>query len=403
MLLFVFVVVSIALVPHADDASTSPGLNVSSFGAKGDGRTDDTAAFGKALAAAARSKRRLYVPAGVYLVRRLRLSDGVSLKGASSRTTWLKGHIEFGSGSAFTDLKIGDSGSSAIHNLAGATGTTFTRCHFRGGGGATPNQAVVALGYKNSCDGILFKDCEVERNLGVDASLSEAYNNISIYSQTAAPRNITFDGCHIGVFNGVATGSPRMGVECWVQNGSAGWFDLTFRNCVFEPTFCHNIDLADSFISGSVSRNVLIEGCTLKGAGADGGHSWTNNIDIECPDGVVIRNNTFYRSYLGAIAMSHMHSTGPGAIITGNVFDFSYNNGITPKGSDPFTLSGYDNVFTGNTVICNYGSGIVDLAEATNNTVTGNTFVVGSSYGNPVIKQWGGSGNITSPNTVSSL
>ena len=392
-------------------ASTAAGqINVKQYGARGNGSANDTAAFIKAMSAAVLESLQLYVPTGNYRVDTLTLPDGLIMRGAGSKASWIRGGVVFGSNGRIRGLKLGRAGYST-RNGANASNTRFTACRFRGGGGALPgvNSCVVQLGNAWSCDHITFRDCLFERSFGIeDSDYSTCFNDIGLVENGASAEgahldSITFDGCHIGVFNGVATGSPRMGVECWVQNGSAGWFDLTFRNCVFEPTFCHNIDLADSFISGSVSRNVLIEGCTLKGAGADGGHSWTNNIDIECPDGVVIRNNTFYRSYLGAIAMSHMHSTGPGAIITGNVFDFSYNNGITPKGSDPFTLSGYDNVFTGNTVICNYGSGIVDLAEATNNTVTGNTFVVGSSYGNPVIKQWGGSGNITSPNTVSSL
>ena len=406
MLLFVVVVACIALLSHAFDASSSPGLNVRSFGAKGDGRTDDTAAFVKALAAAARSQKRLYVPAGVYPVRRLRLPDGVSLKGASSRTTWVRGGMTFGSRQHIFDLKIGDAGSSAVRNVAGATGTVFERCHFRGGGGAWPNEAVLAIGQKASCSNLLFKDCEVERNLGVeDSTFGRCYNNISVYAQASTVRDITFEGCHVGVSNGQGghdTGSPRMGIECWVQNGSPGWQNITLRGCVFEATDGTCLDFADGSDATMAANGVLVEGCTLKGAGVVAPTTApSNTIAVECPSGVVIRNNTIYRSYQPVFGMSHLHASGPGVVITGNTFDLVAANGVTPYGYDPFNLMGYDNVFTGNTVTCNYGSGIVDLNGAHNNTVTGNTFVIGAAYGHAAIREYNGSsGNTVTPNTV---
>jgi len=43
-------------------------LNVTQFGAKGDGRTDDTAAFKSAISRAFATGRNIYIPAGQYLI-----------------------------------------------------------------------------------------------------------------------------------------------------------------------------------------------------------------------------------------------------------------------------------------------------------------------------------------------
>ena len=80
---------------------------------------------------------------------------------------------------------------------------------------------VIALGMHNSCNGITFRDCEVERNLGTEttSNYDNCFNDISVYSNYATvPADILFEGCHVGVSNGQGghdTGSPRMGIECY--------------------------------------------------------------------------------------------------------------------------------------------------------------------------------------------
>ena len=50
-----------------DQTRSSAAINARSFGAKGDGRTDDTAAIQKALDAAAANHDSVFLPAGTYL------------------------------------------------------------------------------------------------------------------------------------------------------------------------------------------------------------------------------------------------------------------------------------------------------------------------------------------------
>ncbi len=71
---------------YAERAASSPGsdwgLYVTEFGALGDGTTDDTNAFRRALDSAAVTGQQVLVPAGVYrLTKHLILKDGVSLVG----------------------------------------------------------------------------------------------------------------------------------------------------------------------------------------------------------------------------------------------------------------------------------------------------------------------------------
>ena len=66
-----------------DEPSTMQMANVRNFGAAGDGKTDDTAAFQRAIDAAQRTiSRTAYAPAGAYLFKgELVVPDGVTLRG----------------------------------------------------------------------------------------------------------------------------------------------------------------------------------------------------------------------------------------------------------------------------------------------------------------------------------
>lgn len=53
-------------------------LNVRDFGAKGDGKTDDTKAIQKALDSAAATQGTVFVPEGLYMSGELRMSPGTA-------------------------------------------------------------------------------------------------------------------------------------------------------------------------------------------------------------------------------------------------------------------------------------------------------------------------------------
>ena len=401
------VVAAVALLAltHARSASA---INVRAYGALGNGSTDDTAAFQKAIQAAVRAHRLLFVPAGVYRVRGLRLRDGLRMDGAGRKSTWLKGHVAFGSNERISDLKIGDAGMSAVHNRSGATNTVFERCRFRGGSGRAYTY-VVDLGSGAACNHITFKDCEVERNLGVESGGDQGFNNICVWVAQSGPvSDITFDGCHIGVSNGQGghdTGSPRFDIECYTDTSpmAHGWQNITLRNCILEAADMETADFAD--YSQARASGVLIEGCTFKGGGYNA-TKWQNVLNFEMPLGVVVRNNVFQRGLggwgyvLNVTDDGTKGGSGPGAVFTGNTFNLDTDDGIAPDLSGwPIVIMGYDNQFTNNTVNCHYGSNpILLLDRAYRNTVTGNTFNIGSRSSVSAIN--GSSGNTISSNTV---
>ncbi len=91
-------------------------INICSFGAVGDGRTDNTAAIQKALDAAAETQATVYVPEGVYLTSRLRFGPHVGMMG---NPTW---SYESPGGPI---LRLNDEKASCLIDLTGAIGATL--------------------------------------------------------------------------------------------------------------------------------------------------------------------------------------------------------------------------------------------------------------------------------------
>ncbi len=88
---------------------------VTDFGAKGDGVTDDTAAFQAALDAAGPTRGTVFVPDGIYLCHDLRMPPHTGLVG---NATW--GYRE-GGGSV---LKLNSADATCLINITGAVGAT---------------------------------------------------------------------------------------------------------------------------------------------------------------------------------------------------------------------------------------------------------------------------------------
>ena len=370
--------------------AAAQAVNVKDHGARGDGRSDDTAAFARAMARAVKAQRRLYVPPGTYRVRRLSLISGVRVSGAGMKRSWIKGGVTFNSNVVVRDIKIGDLGQSCRNGM-NASNVLFERVRFRGGGGRALEAPIYLGGGRNSCDHVTFKDCLVERNLGDEnADFSMNYNNINFIedgsrAEGAHLDSITFDGCRVGVSNGRTDiprniGSPRAGLECYTDDGGDdraehGWSNLRVIDCIFEATDSFCIDLADSLDARGehISGPALISGCTLKGGGYNGG-PFGYTICLEAPKGVVIENNLIYRGRSNTINVFGSQGVpASGYVIRNNFFALNVDNGITPGSRSMVLLAGNDHVFTGNTITTNQGSTVLELQHSTNSTITGNT------------------------------
>jgi len=269
----------------------------------------------------------VYVAAGTF-TGSVTVPDGVTVVGQGSSSSWLKGKLTFGSNVVVRDLKIGDAGMYAVNNKDGASNTTFERVRFRGGGGVNWTYVVKLGGSGGDCDHVTFKDCQVERNLGVEVDGSDrGFNDVCIWtSANARVSDVTFEGCHIGVSNGVRSGAPRMGVECYTDSGS-GWQRITFRNCVVEVCDAHGMDFSDEY--NIRSEGLVVEGCTLKGGGK-AGREWGSTIDLEYPLRAVIRNNTFGLGWERCVQMTTRSDpyNRSYTVFTGNRVDLT-PNGVT--------------------------------------------------------------------------
>ena len=100
-------------------------LDCRAFGAVGDGRTDNTAAFQKALDAAAATQATVGVPAGVFLTSRLRVH---SRTGMAGNPTWSFG--DFGG----SILRLNDPKAPCLFDLTGAIGVTLNGLCLDGAG-----------------------------------------------------------------------------------------------------------------------------------------------------------------------------------------------------------------------------------------------------------------------------
>ena len=93
-------------------------LNIRDFGARGDGRTDDTPALERALEATTHTEGTLYFPSGNYCIRPVHIPSHITLLGHSA---WSDGHDEASLGTVRLTALSGD--APALLDLTGCIGT----------------------------------------------------------------------------------------------------------------------------------------------------------------------------------------------------------------------------------------------------------------------------------------
>jgi hypothetical protein len=136
-------------------------LNVRDFGAKGDGKTDDTEAIQKALDSAAGTEGTVFVPEGLYLSGELRMSPGVGICGFpvwSYRNS--RGAV----------IRLNDRGAKCLLNLTGAYGALVNGICLHGGqlGGERPIHGIMVdkPDYGSQEDTPRIDGCRVEQFTG---------------------------------------------------------------------------------------------------------------------------------------------------------------------------------------------------------------------------------------------
>ena len=99
-------------------------LNVRNFGAKGDGKTDDTVAIQKALDKAAEYQGTVFIPEGIFLSGELKVASHVGMRGLSN---WSFQRL------AGSIIKLNDPQAKGLLNLTGSLGVTIRELCLDGG------------------------------------------------------------------------------------------------------------------------------------------------------------------------------------------------------------------------------------------------------------------------------
>ena len=362
---------------------------VTAYGATGDGTTDDTAAIKAALSAVATAGGgSVFVPAGEYRVSSLTIPAGVSVAGEGMDRSWLHGAVVPSSMLRLSDLKIGAAGAS-LRFSDGAHDSLLLRCRIVGG---PPAIAFI----DSSASRITFRGCIVE------AGRDSVANAVTVneYTGSAHYEDIVWEDCQF-------LGSTRMTVEITHRgaSGSNGYRNISFLRCTFEPSDSQVISYDAPPIGslGVISGYSRVEGCLIKGGGADPAMSWPYGLEINGPRDMVIKGNTFQACRGAALNFHGSQDIDDRPLgwvtVSGNTFDMTAgavahdpaqsiviasgsgttwrdNEFIIDSGAQVFLLYGANNLIENNTVTDTRptsDSVLFDLDGAPNNTIRGNT------------------------------
>ena len=388
------------------------GVSVRSYGAKGNGANDDTAAIKAALSAvAAKGGGTVFVPAGDYRVSSLNIPAGVNVVGEGMNRSWLHGAVKPSSTLTLSDLKLGTP-SRQFRFTNGTHDALLLRCRIVGG-----PTAIAFIG--NVVRDVTFRKCVIDPNR---ASVGNAVALLEHGDSSGHYEDIVWEDCHF-------LGSTRMTVEILHRATSStgkGYRNISFLRCVFEPSDSQVIsyDAVPVGTLGIVSGYSRVEGCVIKGAGANPSMSWPHGLEINGPRGMVVKDNTFYACR--GSALNFHGSQGDDArplgwvTVTGNTFDMTRgatphspvavvnakgggtvwrdNSFIVNTGAQVFLLWGGNNLIEDNRVTdtrATSNSVLFDLDGAPDNTIRGNTL---RGQGARVSVRAGSSGNVFAGN-----
>jgi hypothetical protein len=278
-------------------------VNVRSFGATGNGSTDDTAAFNAALAsiAAGGGNAKLYIPAGNYKITGT-LSDFRVLTPYATSTHG--GLFNFTSASFIRLDRITTNGGFGVVQFLGSAGnlsyrTTITNCHF-------DNVMGNAVFYDQYFGGFgMISDTEIQctstlnttgNGIIIEAGDTFTFTNINIsgfpfgINVTSQPGGINYAGV-IHAANVLCSGNGLPGTtDGWLLQGGAGgtyvsrirltncWADVMGRHGfdvanASDVTFTNCIAIAngqDGFMLATPSSDLTLKGCTAVANSASG-------------------------------------------------------------------------------------------------------------------------------------
>jgi hypothetical protein len=267
-------------------------LSVQQFGADPSGRMDSADAFDRAIAVAQRTHRKLYVPPGTYQVNRHIIVDRVTIEGAGSWYTIIKGHQvtlsspapdgSMHTGVGFYGKYVSAGGSTDVHlsgfAIEGDVRERIDLDQVNGIGGALSDTSI---------DGLYIHHTKV--GMWLDGPMT----NLRITNNVIADQIADGINFHTGVTNSVVSNNfirntGDDGLAMWSEKAedAGNTFD---HNTVQTPVLANGIALyggTDNTISNNLIADPIREGSGIQvgsrfGSQAFTGHVWiTNNTTV---------------------------------------------------------------------------------------------------------------------------
>lgn len=190
-------------------------LDARTFGAKGDGTTDDTAALQRAFDAAAEKSGGVFLPPSVYLTRELHMRPGIAVVGIPG---WNY------SGAGGTTLRLVDGTSPGLLNLTDARGSTIDGLALDGRnlGQNVHGIFTVRTAYGPHEDGFRIERCQVAHFTGDGLSLSHVWCFSVRHCECMANRGdgLSLRGWDAFILDNWLSGNGRAGFAARDENAS---------------------------------------------------------------------------------------------------------------------------------------------------------------------------------------
>jgi len=191
-------------------------LDPRTFGAKGDGHSDDTAPLQAAIDAAAEKRAAVFLPPGVYLTRELHLRPAVALTGLPA---WNYSQADGGS-----ILRLASADATCLLNLTDARGATL---HGLALDGASLGQNIHGIATNRTAygpheDGFRIDTCQVARFTGSGLNLSHVWCFSVRHCEMMANHGdgLTLRGWDAFILDNWLSGNGRAGFAARDENAS---------------------------------------------------------------------------------------------------------------------------------------------------------------------------------------
>jgi Pectate lyase superfamily protein len=282
--------------------------NVLAFGADPLGRRDSAGAFDRAIATAMRRHLEVYVPPGTYQVNRHIVVDGVTIEGAGSWYTIIKGHqVSLGTpapdgsvhtGVGFYGKDAAAGGSRNVHlsgfAIEGDVRERIDTDQVNGVGGAMSDSTI---------DGLYVHHTKVGMWFDGPMTRLRVTNNV-IADQIADGLNFHTGVTDSVVSNNVVRNSGDDGLAMWSEKTEDARNTFS-RNTVQTPVLANGIAIyggTDNTVSGNLVADPIREGSAIQAGSRFGAEAFTGHLWIS--DNTTVRAGTYELNWnigLGAI------------------------------------------------------------------------------------------------------